>query len=32
MSTGAWVFMLASWALIFGLNIFCLAQFFRNRK
>ena len=32
MSTGAWIFMAASWALIFGLNIFCLATFFRNRK
>jgi hypothetical protein len=32
MSTGAWIFMAASWALIFGLNIFCLAQSLRNRK
>jgi hypothetical protein len=32
MSTGAWIFMVASWGLIVGLNVFCLATFFRNRK
>ena len=32
MSTGAWIFMAASWALIFGLNIFYLSQFLRKRK
>jgi len=31
MSTGAWIFMVASWGLIVGLNIFCLAQFLRKR-
>ncbi len=32
MSTGAWIFMVASWGLIIGLNVFCLTTFFRNRK
>jgi hypothetical protein len=31
MTTGGWIFMLASWALILGLLAFCLYRALRNK-
>lgn len=30
MTTGGWIFMIASWSLIIALNVFCLKNLFKE--
>lgn len=32
MTIGGWIFMIASWALIIALNIFCLVKLFEENQ